>query len=167
MRKLAIIPLFVSSLRIIVLPLLIYLYAAGNLNLCLAVFFFAVTTDLLDGYIARRMNVSSKLGAYYDGITDFVLIIGIYAFFTLKNIYPIWLPLLIIAAFTQFLASSQYAKKLYDPIGRYTGSALYIGIALTIAFPRQAVFDFVQYAFIGFFVVSLLSRALSFKERPH
>ena len=167
MRKLAIIPLFVSSLRISVLPLFIFLYAAGNLNLCLVVFVFAATTDLLDGYLARRMNVASKLGAYYDGITDFVLIIGIYAFFTLKSIYPIWLPLLIIASFAQFLATSQYAKKLYDPIGRYTGSALFIGIVLTIAFPTQAIFDFVQYAFIGFFVVSLVSRTLSFKERPH
>ena len=161
MKRLTAIPLIVSSLRIGVLPIIIFFYATGDVDLSLAVFAFAAVTDLMDGYLARKMGVTSKFGAYYDGATDFVLVTGIYAFLISKAIYPIWLLLLITASFGQFLVSSLYTRKLYDPIGRYTGSALYLGIVLTLVFPTQAVFDFVQFAFIGFFVVSLASRALS------
>jgi len=106
--------------------------------------------------------VTSRFGAYYDAATDFALVIGIFTFFATKGYYPTWLLLLITASFIQFLASSLYAKKLYDPIGRYIGSALYIGIVLTLIFPTQATFSFVEYAFVGFFLISLASRIASF-----
>jgi len=124
-------------------------------------FSFAASTDLLDGFVARKLKVTSKMGAYYDALTDFVFIIGIYTFFFTKSFYPIWLLILITASFAQFLATSRYVKKLYDPIGRYVGSALYIGIVLTILFPTQAIFYFVQYAYVVFFLVSLASRSVS------
>ncbi|MGA2387111.1 MAG: CDP-alcohol phosphatidyltransferase family protein [Candidatus Bathyarchaeia archaeon] len=165
MRKLTFIPAVVSSFRIAVLPLFLYFYNAGNVALCLTLFAASALTDLLDGFLARKLKVTTNFGAHYDAATDFVLVIGVYAFFCLKGIYPAWLPLLIAVSFTVFLASSLYAKKLYDPIGRYTGSALYIGVVLTLVFPSQAMFSFVQYAFAGFFSVSLVSRALSFTRK--
>jgi phosphatidylglycerophosphate synthase len=124
-------------------------------------FSFAASTDLLDGFLARKLKVTSTIGAYYDALTDFVLIIGIYIFFSTKSYYPIWLIILIFASFAQFLVTSHYVKRLYDPIGRYVGSALYIGIVLTLLFPTQAIFYFVQYAYVAFFFVSLVSRIVS------
>ena len=59
-----------------------------------------------------------------------------------------------------FLVTSLHAKKLYDPVGKYAGSALYIGIVLTLIFPAQAIFSFVEFAFLGF-LVSLGSRIVS------
>lgn len=165
MQKLTFIPAVVSSFRIAVLPLFLYFYNAGNVALCLTLFAASALTDLLDGFLARKLNVATKFGAYYDATTDFILVIGAYAFFCLRGIYPLWLPLLIAASFTVFLASSLYGKKLYDPIGRYTGSALYIGVVLTLVFPSQAMFSFVQYAFVGFFAASLASRAVSFTKK--
>ena len=127
----------------------------------MVLFVFAATTDLLDGYLARKLNVTTKFGSYYDATTDFALVIGIYSLFAAKGFYPIWLLVLIAASFVQFLATSPYAKKIYDPIGRYIGSALYIGIVLTLVFPGEAIFSFVQYAFIVFFLISLVSRIVS------
>jgi len=133
--------------------------------LCLILFASSAITDLFDGYIARRLGVTSKFGAYYDAATDFGLIIGIYSYFSNKGFYPIWLLLLITASFIIFLVSSLYAKKLYDPIGRYIGSALYIGIILTAVFPSQSTFSFVQCAFIVFFLISLASRIFSLAKK--
>lgn len=143
------------------MPLFIYLYTQGDIVFCLILFSFAVASDFFDGYFARRLKATSKFGSYYDAATDFTLIIGIYGFFFTRGFYPSWLPLLIIFSFAQFIVISHYAKKLYDPIGRYVGSALYIGIILTLVFPAQPTYDFVQYAFIGFLVVSLGSRITS------
>jgi phosphatidylglycerophosphate synthase len=165
LQKLIIIPTIISSLRIVVLPLFFYLYSTGNITSCLILLAFSASTDFFDGYLARKLKVTSRFGAYYDATTDFVLIIGIFTFFTLDGYYPVWLLILIAASFTQFLASSLYSKKLYDPIGRYIGSALYIGIVLTLILPTQATYSFVEFAFIGFFLISLGSRAVSLAKK--
>lgn len=122
-------------------------------------------TDYLDGYLARKLGVASLFGAFYDAATDFTLIIGIYVYFVILGLYPLWLSILITAAFLQFLLTSRYLKKIYDPVGRYLGSALYIGVALTLLYPTPPVFVFVQYAFIGFFLFSIASRILSLSRK--
>jgi len=109
--------------------------------------------------------VTSRLGGYYDATTDFILVFGIFTIFSVQRYYPIWLLILISASFIQFLVTSLYAKKLYDPVGKYTGSALYIGIVLTLIFPVKAIFSFVEIAFLGFFLVSLGSRIVSLARK--
>ena len=165
MKKLSLIPNAISSWRIAVLPFFFYLYESGNVILCLILFASAVFTDLLDGYVARRLEVTSRFGAYFDTATDYSLVIGIFTFFAIKGFYPIWFLLLITASFIIFLVSSFLGKKIYDPIGRYIGSALYIGVVITLVFPIQAAFSFVQYAFIVFFLISLISRIVSFARK--
>jgi CDP-diacylglycerol---glycerol-3-phosphate 3-phosphatidyltransferase len=166
MQKQIAIPALISSLRIAALPLFFYLYKLGDITACLVLLAFCAATDYFDGYLARKLNATSRFGAYYDTATDFILVFGIFTFFFAYGFYPIWLPLLIAASFIQFIVTSFYAKKLYDPVGRYLGSALYIGIVLTMLWPIEAVFAFVQYAFVGFFLVSLTSRIISLTRKP-
>ena len=166
MKNPTLIPTLVSSLRIAALPLFFILFSQGNVAACLGLLGFCAATDFFDGYIARKLEATSRFGAYYDATTDFILMFGIFTIFYFAGDYPVWLPLLIAAAFIQFLATSFYAKKLYDPVGRYLGSALYIGVVLTLLWPIQAVFDFVQYAFVGFLLVSLASRIISLTRKP-
>jgi phosphatidylglycerophosphate synthase len=155
-----------SSLRIAALPLFLYIYDIQNVAGCLGLLAFCAASDYFDGFFARRLNAASRFGAYYDATTDFILMFGIFTFFYALGFYPIWLLPLIAAAFIQFLVTSYYAKKLYDPVGRYLGSALYIGIVLTLFWPTGAVFAFVQYAFVGFFLVSIASRIISLTKKP-
>ncbi len=165
MKKTILIPTLIGSLRIAILPLFLYFFSLGNTVLCLVLLAFSAATDFFDGHLARRLNVTTRFGAYYDVATDFILVIGVFTAFNIHGYYPTWLLLLIAASFIQFLATSYFAKKLYDPVGRYIGSALYIGIVLTLISPTQEVFSFVQYAFLGFFLVSLVSRAVSFARK--
>jgi phosphatidylglycerophosphate synthase len=165
MKKLILIPTAISSIRISVVPLFFYLYNQTNTIACIALVTFAAVTDLLDGYAARKLHAISRVGGYYDAATDFILIFSIYSLFAVKGFYPLWLLALIVASFAQFLATSPLAKKIYDPVGRYIGSALYIGIVLTLVLPVQATFSFVQYAFAVFFAVSLASRIISLTKK--
>ena len=166
MKKQIALPSAISSLRIIALPLFFYLYNLGSIPVCLGLLAFCAATDYFDGYIARKLNATSRFGAYYDASTDFILMIGIYTIFFAVGFYPVWLLVLIVAAFAQFVVSSFFAKKLYDPVGRYLGSALYIGVVLTLVWPTMGVFDFVEYAFVVFFLVSLASRIISLTRKP-
>jgi len=165
MQKLILIPTIISSLRIAILPLFFYLYNSASIIACLVLLAFSAATDFFDGYAARKLRATSKFGAYYDSTTDFALVIGIFTFFTYLGFYPIWLPIIIAVSFIQFVITSHFAKKIYDPVGKYIGSTLYISIFLTLVFPAQATFLFVQYAFIGFFVISILSRIASLARK--
>jgi len=152
-------------MRIAVLPFFFYFYNVGNITVCLILLAFSAATDFFDGYLARRLKATSRFGGYYDAATDFVLVFGIFAFFSSNGIYPAWLLFVIALSFVQFLVSSLYSKKLYDPVGKYMGSALYIGIVLTLVFPSQASFSFVEFAFLGFFLVSLTSRIITLARK--
>ncbi len=165
MKKLSPIPTIISSLRIVVLPFFIYLVNLGNIAACLGLLTFCAITDFLDGYLARKLKATSHFGAYFDASTDFILMFGIFTFFYSLGNYSIWLLFLIAASFIQFIVTSFYSKKLYDPVGRYLGSALYIGIVLTLLWPTQVVFSFVQYAFAVFFLVSIVSRVISLTKK--
>ena len=165
MKRLIVIPAFISSLRIVALPVFFFLFAQENTVGCLILLTFCASTDYLDGNLARRLEVTSRFGAYYDALTDFILMIGIFTIFYGAGYYSIWLLIIIVASFIQFIATSRYSKKIYDPVGRYLGSTLYIGTVLTLIYPIQESFAFVQYAFAGFFLASLISRIISLTRK--
>ncbi len=154
------IPNGVSMLRIAALPLFLYFNSVGSPSLCLLVFALAASTDLLDGFIARKLNVASKMGAYFDAVTDFILVLGIFSVFALNGYYPVWLLLLIVGSFAQFAVSGYFGKRLYDPLGKYIGSVLYIGIVLTLLSPTALVFIIVQGGVFAFTVTSFITRML-------
>lgn len=155
------IPSGISSLRLVALPIFLYYYTAGNPLACILVFGLSQVTDLIDGYAARKLCVASKAGAYFDVVTDFVFIAGIFTAFTLSGYYPAWIMALIAASFGQFIVSSIYTKKLYDPLGRYIGSVLYIAIGLTLLSPTPIIFTLVEVGFPLFALTSFVTRTVS------
>jgi phosphatidylglycerophosphate synthase len=157
-----IVPSAISSLRLVALPIFLYCFSAGNILACILVFGLTQVTDLFDGYAARKLHMASKAGAYFDVVTDFVFIAGIFAAFTLAGYYPTWIMALIAASFGQFIISSVYTKKLYDPLGKYIGSVLYIAIGLTLLSPTPVVFTIVEVGFPLFALTSFVSRTASY-----
>jgi len=156
------VPSGISALRLAALPLFLYFFSYGNIAVATLVFAIAAVTDLFDGYFARKLGAASKFGAYFDAAVDFIFVSGIFASFTINSYYPTWLLVLIAASFTQFLVSSLYTKKLYDPLGKYIGSILYIAIALTLLSPATLTFSFVQIGFSLFAITSFATRTISF-----
>ncbi len=70
------VPNILSAIRILLAPLFFYLYLQDAViwaALGMAVFIFAAVTDYLDGYYARRYNVSSGLGTFLDPLADKIL----------------------------------------------------------------------------------------------
>lgn len=60
------------------------------------VFILASSTDLLDGYIARRSRQVTKLGVLLDPIADKLLIISALIVFVDKTPLPVWIVIIII-----------------------------------------------------------------------
>jgi len=71
------IPNILTLLRIALIPILLVLYYLpfGWVNLaCGSVFALACVTDWLDGYIARKYDQSTKLGAFLDPVADKLIV---------------------------------------------------------------------------------------------
>ena len=162
MNRQMLVPSGISALRLAALPLFLYYFFNGSTVVATLVFAIAAVTDLFDGFFARKLGVASKFGAYFDAAVDFIFVSGIFAAFTINSYYPAWLLVLIAASFAQFLLSSLYTKRLYDPLGKYIGSVLFIAIALTLLSPATLIFTFVQIGFSLFAITSFVTRTISF-----
>jgi len=89
-------PNIITLARIALVPVLILLlkdhdYAAG-----LIVFVIAGASDALDGYLAKRLNVQSRLGAILDPVADKLLLVSAYVMLTLLGHIPFWLVLVVV-----------------------------------------------------------------------
>lgn len=72
------IPNYFTLLRIVLIPVVVlfYYFPIFNVHIVAAAFFvIAAITDWFDGYLARRWQVSSALGAFLDPVADKVLVV--------------------------------------------------------------------------------------------
>jgi CDP-diacylglycerol--glycerol-3-phosphate 3-phosphatidyltransferase len=75
-------------------------------NVALAIFFVAVVTDWLDGYLARKWDLSTDLGRIVDPFVDKVIICGAFIIFIhiAKDVIAPWMVIVIVAR--EFFVSS-------------------------------------------------------------
>ena len=73
----------------------------------LVVYVFAAFTDWLDGFLARRLKITTSFGAFIDATTDKILMIGLYIALLEKEIAPHWtLFLIILILLREFLITA-------------------------------------------------------------
>jgi CDP-diacylglycerol--glycerol-3-phosphate 3-phosphatidyltransferase len=71
------IPNILTLIRIILIPVLVivfYVQGQWSYQLSAAIFGIAALTDLLDGYLARRLNQLSAFGAFLDPVADKLMV---------------------------------------------------------------------------------------------
>ena len=71
------IPNIISGTRIVSAPILLFLAWEGYRNAFIVLLIASLISDAIDGYIARRFNVSSKLGARLDSLGDMTIYLTI------------------------------------------------------------------------------------------
>jgi CDP-diacylglycerol--glycerol-3-phosphate 3-phosphatidyltransferase len=95
----------------------------------LAAWIVAVITDVLDGPIARRRGTVTAWSGTFDHTTDFLFVTsGLFAGAT-RGAFPWILPILIVAAFTQYVLDSYWIRREMklrgSKLGRYNGIAYF------------------------------------------
>ncbi len=90
------IPNILSILRLCLLPVFLWLVLGPEADgIAVAVLMFMGISDFFDGYVARRWNQASKLGAVLDPVADRLYILAVVVGFVLRDIIPLWLAIVI------------------------------------------------------------------------
>jgi cardiolipin synthase len=89
-------PNTISLCRFAIVPLMIWLIFNGDFPLVFWLFLGAALSDAADGYIAKRFDQVTVLGAYLDPIADKTLLVGVYFALGLSGALPSWLVILVV-----------------------------------------------------------------------
>jgi cardiolipin synthase len=90
-------PNFLTLGRIIAVPVVVWLISVGRFQAAFWCFVAAGVTDAVDGYLARRLNQRTTLGAYLDPVADKALLVSIYVSLGLVGHLPSWLVILVVS----------------------------------------------------------------------
>lgn len=86
------IPNLLSTLRLAMVPIFVYLFLTHHVVLAVIVFVAAGATDILDGYIARKYNYISDLGKILDPLADKLMQFSAFLCLFSEGLIPIWMP---------------------------------------------------------------------------
>jgi len=137
-------PNILTWLRIVAIPLVVLLFympnswadpAAGLL------FAAASITDSLDGYLARRMGLTSRLGAFLDPVADKLIVAVTLVLLVSKN--PHWVVVIsaaviigreiAISALREWMAElGQRTKVAVSSIGKYKTILQMVGLSMML-----------------------------------
>ena len=104
-----------------------------NLNtvFLIALFILTAISDIVDGWLSRKYNLSSDNGAKFDVICDFIFIIISTFALVLINLIPAWFLLIIILKLIEFFKTSDESL-VYEKFGHFVALMFY-------AFPIVAI----------------------------
>ncbi|TJX67921.1 CDP-alcohol phosphatidyltransferase family protein [Soehngenia saccharolytica] len=87
-------PNIITFFRLLLIPVYLLVYYSNLENRIIiagAIFFLAGISDVLDGYIARKYNKSSKLGTVLDPFADKLMAFAVLISFYSDGLMPLWI----------------------------------------------------------------------------
>ncbi|MBX9773157.1 MAG: CDP-alcohol phosphatidyltransferase family protein [Xanthobacteraceae bacterium] len=91
------IPNLITLARILLVPVMVWAIAAGEMKIAFVLFLLAGLSDLVDGFLAKRFNMATELGAFLDPLADKALIVSIYVTLGIAGAIPRWLVILVVS----------------------------------------------------------------------
>ena len=70
------IPNIITLGRIILVPVIVWAIVSSQMEIAFAIFVIAGVSDAVDGFLAKRFNMASELGALLDPLADKALVLG-------------------------------------------------------------------------------------------
>ena len=128
-----------TALRLFLVLPFAFIMAKGDERsaiFAIIVWVVALITDFLDGPIARRTGTVTPLSGTFDHTTDFLFVTcGLFAG-AMRGAFPWILPVLITAAFSQYVIDSYWvhrqAKLRGSKLGRYNGMLYFVPTCMEI-----------------------------------
>ena len=91
------IPNLITLGRILLVPILVWAIASGEMWIAFVLFLAAGVSDAVDGFLAKRFHMTTELGAYLDPLADKALIVSIYLTLGINGFIPRWLVIMVVS----------------------------------------------------------------------
>ncbi|KAF9006189.1 CDP-alcohol phosphatidyltransferase-domain-containing protein [Cyathus striatus] len=104
------IPNLLTVSRIVACPVIGWSILQGNYHLATGLLVYAGLTDLVDGYLARRFNMSSVLGTILDPAADKALMTTLTVTLALQDLLPLPLAVIILGRDVLLSLSAFYIR---------------------------------------------------------
>ncbi len=136
----------------------------------ITLFLFIALSDFSDGKLSRYKGVSTKFGECFDVGTDLFFILSADIILLIQGKLPLYILLVTIFKFTEFLITSTYSKRenvyfTYDTIGRIASGGFFLvpilATTMSILYPDKLYLLHVFY--IATSILSLMSSYMRIK----
>jgi cardiolipin synthase (CMP-forming) len=134
-QRLLTVPNVLTSLRILLIPLFVVLLLDPDTRLPgYALLAVVVSTDWIDGYIARRSGQVTELGKLLDPLADRLALAAAIVTFVAVEAFPLWAALLVLVrdALVLIVAGLLGARGIridVRPIGKYATATVWLSVA--------------------------------------
>ena len=91
------IPNIITLGRIILVPVIVWAIASSQMEIAFAIFVIAGISDAVDGFLAKRFNMTSELGALLDPLADKALLVSIFVALGIWGAVPRWIVILVVS----------------------------------------------------------------------
>jgi cardiolipin synthase len=109
-------PNAISLMRIALVAPILMLILHGSFGWALALFWLAGFSDGLDGYLAKRFNWGTRLGALLDPVADKLLVAGLFITLAYTQDIPVWLAVVVIVRDVVIIAGATIYNFLIRPV---------------------------------------------------
>jgi phosphatidylglycerophosphate synthase len=173
------IPNGLSLIRmLLVLPLIliihdIFVYECTKNMLLLIVFATIIRSDVADGYLARKLNCTSNVGAKLDIISDTLYTISSLAAFAYFDVIPFWFVFLMLFKLLEFIITSklivnkQKSERVifFDKLGKMAVCSVMLlpGIFVfrRVITEYKVVMNIIVYIISALLIISFINRMIS------
>lgn len=170
-------PNILTFLRLAMVPVTVCLILSDQTIAAFAVFLAACLTDLLDGYIARKYNLTTKLGIWLDPLADKMMAVAVIVCFTIEGILPLAILIIVFAKeFLMLLGGFIILRKGHVTPSNKFGkiAALLLNISIASGFLHEYWYPYYLYAtyvavaavLVAFVQYAIVNGHLLFEKGP-
>ena len=131
------IPNVLTMIRLILVPVFVVLFFRGYKMASLGVFAAASLTDMLDGYLARKLNQITDFGKLFDPLADKLMVISAMVCQGIAGVFP-WAAIIIVACKELFMVIGGLLM-LKNDVVVYSN---YVGKAAQVCFIVSLILSF-------------------------
>jgi cardiolipin synthase len=141
-------PNLITIGRILLVPVVVLLIVSREWTWAFFVFVAAGISDAVDGFLAKRLDMRTDLGAIIDPLADKALLVSMYVALAVAGALPIWLAILVVSRDLLIVAAVLVAWVLDQPIEirpltvSKVNTAAQIGLAALVIAMQAFAFSF-------------------------
>ncbi|MCX7670141.1 MAG: CDP-alcohol phosphatidyltransferase family protein [Anaerolineae bacterium] len=103
-------------LRLLLVPFVVWAMLDGRELAALLGFVAAGLSDGVDGFIARRWNMKSELGAYLDPVADKLLLVSVFVVLAYQGLLPLWLVAIVVFRDALIVSAVMLSAVMDNPV---------------------------------------------------